>query len=544
MADLLDHFPVGENPRDSQVQILRGIETALQQNKKFILIQAPTGSGKSFVAATLANYSKPPSASYSSLAQNSRLTAKAPTGEYENEEELDQEKAFGCAVLTVTKQLQDQYDSLFSNANILKGRQNYTCQLDEDFMCDMAPCFLLPMLASKCISERKCSYANARDAALSSRFAVFNYSMYFSLPTFLQKRQILICDEASEIEDQIVKFFSCEINYDLLKKFDVKMEKAISNDVSYIHKWINDLSNILLQQVEKIRLLVNRLKKDKRVRMGLMGKLRFLSDLHERLALILSHWHLTEYLIEYNGTQIKFIPLHVNLLAKKIFDKSDIVILMSGTLIDPNTFAKTLGIDDFVFIEADSEFDPAKSPIYCMSKYNLNYKTLDKYLPELTQIVLRICAQYPNDKGIVHTHTFKITEALKNSINGDKRFLIREPGITNEYLVNAHKMSEEKTVIISPSLGFGTDLSDDYGRFSVIMKTPFLPLNEGRIKILAERNPKWYQMRALINLIQMCGRTTRSKDDYSDTYILDATAIDLIKRNQNHIPKYYLKRIK
>jgi Rad3-related DNA helicase len=97
--------------------------------------------------------------------------------------------------------------------------------------------------------------------------------------------------------------------------------------------------------------------------------------------------------------------------------------------------------------------------------------------------------------------------------------------------------------LISPSLGFGTDLYGDFGRFQIIMKAPYLPLGSKRIKTLAARNQRWYEMKALVNLVQMCGRTTRSKEDHSNTYILDAQVIDLIKRNRSRLPQWFIHRL-
>lgn len=218
---------------------------------------------------------------------------------------------------------------------------------------------------------------------------------------------------------------------------------------------------------------------------------------------------------------------------------------MSATLIDHEIFAKTLGIapNQYKYIEVDSEFDPQQSPIYCNSKIRLNYKNMDTQLPKLVKTANTICEHFKDKKGIIHTHSFKITEALIKSVKGQKRFLIRSPGITNEAILNEHFMRDDGTVLISPSLGFGTDLKDEFGRFSIIMKTPYLPLGSERIKRLAKRSQEWYEMKALVNLVQMCGRTTRNYDDHSDTFILDATALDLIRRNKDKIPKFFLKRL-
>ena len=169
---------------------------------------------------------------------------------------------------------------------------------------------------------------------------------------------------------------------------------------------------------------------------------------------------------------------------------------------------------------------------------------MDTNLPPICKMVDVICKKHANEKGIVHTHTFKITQKLKQVLGSDRRFLSRRDGMTNEHILRSHTISTNPTVLISPSLGFGTDLADDAGRFTVVMKAPYLPLGPKRIKRLAKEDPEWYKMKTLVHLIQMCGRTTRNKNDHSVTYILDANATRLIQYNKSKLPKYFIDRLK
>ena len=52
---LIDYFPQGFTPRPHQVKGLLDIEAAINKGTKFIIVQAPTGSGKSFISKTLSN---------------------------------------------------------------------------------------------------------------------------------------------------------------------------------------------------------------------------------------------------------------------------------------------------------------------------------------------------------------------------------------------------------------------------------------------------------------------------------------------------------
>ena len=47
----------------------------------------------------------------------------------------------------------------------------------------------------------------------------------------------------------------------------------------------------------------------------------------------------------------------------------------------------------------------------------------------------------------------------------------------------------------------------------------------------------------LDNLVQMCGRCTRSIEDHSVTYILDGNAVTSILDNKRYLPKHFLERL-
>jgi Rad3-related DNA helicase len=55
--DILSCFPMGEI-RPEQIQMLKGVADAVDEGKKYILIEAPTGCGKSPVAIALCKHFK------------------------------------------------------------------------------------------------------------------------------------------------------------------------------------------------------------------------------------------------------------------------------------------------------------------------------------------------------------------------------------------------------------------------------------------------------------------------------------------------------
>jgi len=542
IQNIEEYFPKNYSPRSNQVDILTQIQDAINSGVKFIILEGPTGSGKSMFSATLANYTPNPSKDWIKLVDEMKMFEKNVTGEYNYEYEAMKEPAFGTFVLTITKTLQNQYSKLFEDCSLLKGKSNYECNIDTDFDADLAPCMLSSKLYKQCQLNKTCDYLNRRDELVKSKFGVVNYSMFLSLPDHVKKRSIIVCDEASELEDELVDHFSATIEYSKLKYLGLSVNKLITEDIDKAFLWLTDITTKLDSYIKE---KYNNLSKSQKVNnIGDMTKLRVAINLHERVLVVLENWKSCEYVLERDATKATFVPLYVDVLSNNIFKYADTVVLMSATIVDPKTFTKALGITDYKYIQADSMFDPKKAPIYCPGSYNLNYSNIDKNLPKVVDQALSICEHYQGKHGIIHTHSFKITESVKDRSRRDKRFLFREDGISNEQILQEHFAREDGTVLVSPSLGYGIDLMGKYGAFQVIIKLPYLPLGSKRIKILFEKNKDWYQMKMLINLIQMCGRIIRSEEDKGDTFILDGQAVDTLKRVWSKLPKHFRSRLK
>jgi Rad3-related DNA helicase len=53
----------------------------------------------------------------------------------------------------------------------------------------------------------------------------------------------------------------------------------------------------------------------------------------------------------------------------------------------------------------------------------------------------------------------------------------------------------------------------------------------------------WYSSVAAQEIVQACGRSVRSKEDYAVTYILDSQACDLIVNHRRLFPKYFMDAV-
>ena len=531
---LLQSFPAGYDPNSSQVKLLKSIDEAFNKGNKFVVCNAPTGSGKSFISRTLGNVADDSSDEFRELVSTYAAYKRTQSG-YKHEEDCDNMDAFGCTALTITKALQDQYKELFPETEVVKGKSNYQCAVDERYPVDVAPCLHASSLKLDCWDKNKCPYYEARNKTLAAQFNTLNYNMFFALPNHLKKRQFLICDEASELEDQLVKEFTCKIDYKFLTRMDVRV-RILTKNMSAV-KWLTELQAELTDKIDDIKdILAAKKSNNKKAMLDLMTNMQRLMNLQSKIDQVTDSWQESEYVYEKDELGITFMPLKVDKLSYRLFDYADKVILMSATIIDPDNFCKSLGITDYTYVEAETAFDPKKAPIVCNPKYKLNYHTMDKYLPRIIKQVAEICSHHANDKGIIHSQNNSITAKLNSMLYGD-RFLYREPGIKNE-----DTSSNEPTVLVSPSMSYGVDLKGDLAKFQIILKAPFLPTKDVRIERMMKNDFDWYQNKMLSSLIQSCGRGVRSKQDECITYILDGTIVNSILRSKHKLPKYFLER--
>jgi Rad3-related DNA helicase len=170
---------------------------------------------------------------------------------------------------------------------------------------------------------------------------------------------------------------------------------------------------------------------------------------------------------------------------------------------------------------------------------------MSKLLPKVVKQIEYLLDHHKDDKGIIHTHSHKITTSIKELLYESDhydRLLFRETGSNNEDILQEHTVSDIPSVLVSPSLTYGVDLKDDLGRFQIIVKLPYLPLSSKRIKQLFEEDKSWYENKMLNNLVQATGRTTRSEEDYSTTYILDGNIKNTMRRAGHKLPKHFIDR--
>lgn len=248
--------------------------------------------------------------------------------------------------------------------------------------------------------------------------------------------------------------------------------------------------------------------------------------------------------------EVEFKPLDISPYCKNIFNRCSKTLVMSATILNADAYCRNVGlnIDDVKFIEIQSDFPIENRPIYPLNIAYLNYDSLQlqETKSNVAKAVDSIMTTHRNDKGIIHTTSYEQLNFIKENISQDnvQRLLVTDPDIQREVVIAEHIKSIKPTVIISPSLHTGIDLTDDLSRFQIITKIPYPNLADRWIGAKTHLDGEWYYWQTALRLVQAYGRSIRSKDDWAKTYVLDSAFNSFVNKNRNLFPDWFKQAIK
>jgi Rad3-related DNA helicase len=500
-------------------------------NKDYFICEMPTGTGKSSIAYCISNSNR---------------------------------RAY---IITSTKQLQDQYIKDFEDIKSIKGKSHYRCNMNNKFNCSDGPCKNDFRIGHYCRIKNKCPYIKARMTATNSKIYLTNYSFLFNNIHRLGKRDIIIFDEAQLLEKELSNWatfsldvYKFETEYKLFENVDMRYFVQLSDIPKKTGKidnqqWLIGFYNLIKLKYEQESMnLKNRLNiknidnlSDSEIlEISFIHKNFFeLSDIKKKFDVFMSINNEIDWNVEPIEFGLKLSPINSGLLFHRFVKRlADKFIFFSATIPNEALFRLDLGLErkKSCYISIESPFDSKKSPIIYIPITSLNYTHIDENIPKLIPIINNILENHLNEKGIIHCGNYKICKFLKENLK-NKRLLIKKENETNENLIKRHTTNKKPTVILSPSLTTGVDLKDDLSRFQIIIKMPWLSLNDNRIAEKNKRYGGWYLTQMMNELIQACGRSTRTEEDYSTTYVLDNSFFKWCNKYKYYLSKQFLNRI-
>jgi ATP-dependent DNA helicase DinG len=503
------------------------IERITQSEKKVILCQAPTGSGKTVLMAALARYVKT-------------------------------HVLYTC----YTKQLQLQVVDDFPYAVELKGRANYPCLKFSNLTaneCTVKKGNTNPELCrvcryedcaardksyevKECHCKDNCPYLQQKSRAILAELAVLNTPFFLNEANFAGSFSgwpWVILDEGDLSENSLMSFIEVTISKATIRRLRLQPPKK-TVEADWI-KWCQEFA---------IPTIDNRIKELGKPDSDPFSSIKEMKDM-ERLNQKLK-WLTNEDLRNW-----VFIPSDFNWTwkpvfisrysARRLWDHGERFLVMSATIISPQQFAQNLGLkeNDVEFIELPSTFPRERRPIYFMPSANMTHKNKNQSWPQIVKAMDKIIAGHPNEKGLVHTVSYPLARYIFESSKHQAR-LCQHDTENRTSALESFKVSPEPLVMVSPSMERGVDLPNGLCSFIIILKVPYPNLGDIQVSrrlYSASDGPLWYAVQAIRSIVQATGRGMRSPTDHCECYILDGNFGRLFAEYHDLFPSWWREAI-
>lgn len=552
-------FPSGFTPRPQQKYAIERINAAFAAGKRFVVLEKPTGGGKSFDCMTFARAIE---------------TSGGRTH-----------------FLTIQKTLQDQYTRDFPapQVEVLKGRANYPCThpnadgadaangvckrnkkgilrecIDESKMgmasaLNESPVRLAVSLSLPSACHR-CPYWEQLQKCHDSAVTLFNFSSFLFQVRIgrFAKRNLMIVDEGHNIEAQLMSFVSMELTEWALSIIGVRIDRDITTKEQFV-EW--------LREADVVQKIQDRLKGDGEDDEGegnmdlRKSEQEALEELLMKIGNFMCYLERTDWILEIveyedrRGDPAKKIvarPLYVRDFADDLlFRHADRVLVMSATILNVDVWAENLGIprDQIEHVETPCDFPVDHRPIYKEYAGNMGRKFFsrkanpkDPTEPKFIAKVMTILRRHEGQRGIIHCHSFQLAECLMQNIP-TKRFLFQDEFKDKTEMLAEHARRAD-SVIIAPAMHEGFDLKDDLSRFQIIAKVPWPSLGDRVVKERQSRDNRWYGWLTALKLVQSYGRSVRSAKDWAMTYILDTGFEGFFHAHAAMLPEWFREALR
>ncbi len=546
--------------------ILEVINTYLENKYDSIILDAPTGSGKSIIALAVSYV-------------------------------LEKLKYSGY-ILTSEISLYEQYKEDFIkyklNFGFINGVDNYKCHInDEKFSIGECRCRNLNPNLLYCRSN--CEYLVTRDKAIENKITLLTYNYWLiqrnyvarkmeeaDKPVPFQKRDFIFFDEAHKIDDIIQNHFSPKITRNIgdylyeisqiinkngfLFKLNASynhsnllkiIERIYDNEsTSILFELLKEVESILVPFIsiaEEIKTVLKDLypfdkrKLPKEWKRGLWI-LDWIKDLHCKLEdynEIITLTSVDNIIKNEANDEIKFNCLDERfMIIKHMHKQAGFKIFMSATIGTPQRYANVIALDKVKFMRIPSDFNYDKSPIFYLPKYKLSYKEKEKNLPYVLKVMDYIIEKkHKNNSGIIHTGSYEFMNYILKNSKYKNRLISYVNTQEKLQILNTFKNNKEGLILIGPSLLEGLDLKDDISRFQIFFKVPYPSLSDPLVKAKLKKSNEWYSWKTEISIFQGVGRSIRTKDDWAITYFIDGTIMNILNNREN-FPDHFNNRLK
>jgi Rad3-related DNA helicase len=235
-------------------------------------------------------------------------------------------------------------------------------------------------------------------------------------------------------------------------------------------------------------------------------------------------------------------------LSHTVWNRGNKFALLSATILNKNAFCRGVGLDpaEVALVDVDHTFPVANRPLYDVTCGKMTYNERDETLPAVTRMLIRLMAAHPDEKGLIHCHSYAIQSSLRRrlaELGVESRIQTHDTTDRDESL-QAWLSTDSPDIFLSVTMEEALDLQGDLCRWQVICKAPYLNTTDSRVsRRLSDGKWSWYRRVALQTVIQACGRIVRSPDDYGSTYLADSSLLTLFNNARNEMPAWFREQV-
>jgi Rad3-related DNA helicase len=529
-ARIPEEFPA-PSFRGNQRQALSDIRDAFAAGNEVVLVRAPTGSGKSLLARAVAGAARTPE----------EADPSQPTGAYYTTPQVSQ--------------LDDvASDPLLEDLQVIRGKSNYTCILpdEQSTPVDRAPC--VRERGYDCSVKHRCPYFSDRAIAASRSIAAMTlaYFMQTAGSEVFRARDVVVIDEAHGLAEWAEMYATIDLRprrVPVWEEVSVPDVTAASDPVERTVRFAEQLAGVCERAKDDL-LAVDELTAEEAARRDRLQELRseltwFVEDYRDPDSA--TTWVVDQPDGADSALTIK--PLDPErYLRHTVWDRGSKFALLSATILDRESFCRGVGLDPerVALVDVPHTFPVERRPLYDVTRGKMTYERRDETLPKVARLLVRLMARHPDEKGLVHAHSYAIADRLAERLAafgvGDRvRTHDRED---RDASLEAWKDESAPSVFVSVKMEEALDLEGDLCRWQVLCKAPYLNTSDSRVAHRLERGQwAWYYRAALRTVIQACGRVVRGPDDRGATYLADTSLLELFDRASGDVPPWFADQV-
>ena len=509
---VLELFP-SPDLRSYQEEIITRIVSVFVSGKRCVIVAAPTGFGKSYVNAAFASAVR---------------------------------SFYATPQIALINQIQND-PRLSGMFDVIMGKQNYQCYYNprrrvnvgkcvtEDYPCrerfEVCPYWI-----------RKQAARNAR-SVLTSLAYLISESQADEAESYLGSRPLVILDEAHNLEEQCLNQVAVRVT-----PFSIPLETydSISTELANV-KTDAELKAFLENVEARLRNLVENCQRI----VESSGLTPVQAEDVDRAGKYLRNYEnykksKSDWVWQNKNGQLTLQPVFAReFMRNLVWKRGEHYIISSATILDPEEFAQTAGLLDFLrkdeieFLTVPSTFPVENRPVIDVSVGPLSMQHAEVNMPKAIRAVEMIL-QKENGNVAIHCHSYHHQRTLIDGISEEfKPRLIVHSSRDREEKLEEWKSSRGK-VFVSVAFNEGQDWKYDMCDAQILLKVPFPDLGDPRIKRRMELGyRRWYSNQAMMEVIQAYGRAIRAEDDKARFYVVDGSLAQLIHDCWNSIPAWF-----